>query len=185
MKGELYSILRIPTLPPTQYPRSNQQNIKMWVKVPDGWNADCHAWMLVNPPPVHGIIPSDTIKPTKELPFLGLDQSSTFVDHHLEPDNAQKPAYHRKPESPRVQLSRHLYSLEIGECGPGVVNEETMKPLASVCYSPANHITVSPHIHITPEKAELTKNDCESSKRFRKSRSPHCQTQRGGNGISR
>lgn len=74
-------------------------------------------------------IPSDAIKPTEELPFLGLDQSLTFVDHHLEPDNTQKPAYHCKPESPHVQLSRHLYSLKIGKHGPEVVNEEITKPL--------------------------------------------------------
>ena len=75
------------------------------------------------------------IEPTEEIPLFGLDQSSTFVDHHFEFDH-------------------------------------TMKPLASVCCSPANHITVSPHIHITPEKAESTKNDRESSKKACKSRSP-------------
>jgi len=50
--------------------------------------------------------------------------------------------------------------------------DHAAKPLASVRCSPANHITVSPHIHITPEKAESTKNDRESPKKARKSRSP-------------
>ena len=51
--------------------------------------------------------------------------------------------------------------------------DHAAKPLASICCSPANHITVSPHIHITPEKAKSTKSDRESSKKARKSRSLH------------
>ncbi len=31
--------------------------------VPDDWNASCRAWTLVDPPPVHTIIPSDAVEP--------------------------------------------------------------------------------------------------------------------------
>ena len=76
---------------------------------------------------------ADPIEPTEETPFFGLDQSLTFINHHFESDNAKKPACQQKLESPRVQLTRHLYSLEVSECGPEVINDEATKPLASVC----------------------------------------------------
>src|SRR6266849_8648312 len=112
----------------------------------------------------------------QEVSLLRLHQFPMFVNHHFEPNSAQKPAYHPKIESPRVQLTRHLYSLKVGKRSPEVVSEETIKPLASVCCSPTNHITVSPHIHITPEKTEPIKNDRETPKKSRKPRSSRHHT---------